>query len=75
MGVVFYELLTGELPLGRFSPPSERAEMDVRLDEVVLRTLAREPDCRYQQASEVKATDMNVHPTGELRPFLVFLFL
>ena len=57
MGVVFYELLTGELPLGRFSPPSERAETDVRLDEVVLRTLAREPDRRYQQASEVK-TDM-----------------
>ena len=57
MGVVFYELLTGELPLGRFSPPSERAETDVRLDEVVLRTLAREPDRRYQQASQVK-TDM-----------------
>ncbi len=54
MGVVFYELLTGELPLGRFSPPSERAETDVRLDEVVLRTLAREPDRRYQQASQVK---------------------
>jgi serine/threonine protein kinase len=54
MGVVFYELLTGELPLGSFSPPSERAETDVRLDEVVLRTLAREPDRRYQQASQVK---------------------
>ncbi len=54
MGVVFYELLTGELPLGRFSPPSERAETDVRLDEVVLRTLAKEPNRRYQQASEVK---------------------
>lgn len=54
MGVVFYELLTGELPLGRFSPPSERAETDVRLDEVVLRTLAREPERRYQQASQVK---------------------
>lgn len=57
MGVVFYELLTGELPLGRFSPPSQRADLDVRLDEVVLRTLAKEPDRRYQQASEVK-TDM-----------------
>ena len=57
MGIVFYELLTGELPLGRFSPPSERAETDVRLDEVVLRTLAKEPDRRYQQASDLK-TDM-----------------
>ena len=54
MGVVFYELLTGELPLGRFSPPSQRADLDVRLDEVVLRILAREPERRYQQASHVK---------------------
>ena len=44
LGVAIYQMLTGELPLGRFSPPSERAETDVRLDEVVLRTLAREPD-------------------------------
>jgi len=54
MGVVFYELLTGELPLGRFLPPSERAETDVRLDEVVFRTLAKDPGRRYQQASHVK---------------------
>lgn len=54
MGVVFYELLTGELPLGRFLPPSERSQADVRLDDVVLRTLAKEPDRRYQQASQVK---------------------
>src|SRR5262249_10626203 len=37
LGVVFYEMLTGELPLGRFAPPSQRVEVDVRLDEVVLR--------------------------------------
>ncbi|MEQ1893487.1 MAG: serine/threonine-protein kinase [Planctomycetota bacterium] len=54
LGVVFYELLTGELPLGRFEPPSKKVEIDVRLDEVVLRTLAKEPERRYQQASEVK---------------------
>src|SRR5881397_1015292 len=35
LGVVFYELLTGELPLGRFPPPSRKVEVDVRLDEVV----------------------------------------
>jgi hypothetical protein len=70
MGVVFYELLTGELPLGRFSPPSERAETDVRLDEVVLRTLAREPGRRYQQASQVK-TDVEAlrGPAVAVNPF------
>lgn len=39
MGVVFYELLTGELPLGRFQLPSQKADLDARLGEVVLRTL------------------------------------
>jgi tRNA A-37 threonylcarbamoyl transferase component Bud32 len=54
LGVVFYELLTGELPLGRFAPPSKKVSIDVRLDEVVLRTLEKEPGMRYQQASEIK---------------------
>ena len=39
LGVVFYEMLTGELPVGRFPPPSQKVEVDVRLDQVVLRTL------------------------------------
>jgi serine/threonine protein kinase len=54
LGVVFYEMLTGELPLGRFAPPSQKVQVDVRLDEVVLRALEKEPQRRYQQASEVK---------------------
>src|SRR5262249_4030972 len=54
LGVVFYEMLTGELPLGRFAPPSKKATVDVRLDDVVLRALEKEPDQRYQHASEVK---------------------
>jgi predicted Ser/Thr protein kinase len=58
LGVVFYEMLTGELPLGRFQPPSRKVEIDVRLDEVVLRTLEKEPERRYQQASEVR-TDVS----------------
>ncbi len=54
LGVVFYELLTGELPLGRFAAPSQRVQVDVRLDDVVLRALEKEPALRYQQVSEVK---------------------
>lgn len=54
LGVVFYELLTGELPLGKFQPPSTKATMDKRLDEVVLRTLEKEPERRYQHVHEVK---------------------
>jgi tRNA A-37 threonylcarbamoyl transferase component Bud32 len=54
LGVVFYEMLTGEVPMGRFDPPSKKVQVDVRLDEVVLRALEREPARRYQQVSEVK---------------------
>jgi predicted Ser/Thr protein kinase len=54
LGVVFYEMLTGELPLGKFDPPSQRVEVDVRLDEVVLRSLEKERDRRYQQAGHLK---------------------
>jgi serine/threonine protein kinase len=55
LGVVFYQMLTGELPIGRFAPPSKKVQIDVRLDEVVLRALEKEPNLRYQQASEVKS--------------------
>jgi uncharacterized protein (TIGR03067 family) len=54
LGVVFYELLTGELPMGKFAPPSKRVQVDVRLDEIVLRALEQEPEQRYQHASDVK---------------------
>ena len=54
LGVVFYQMLTGELPLGRFAPPSKRVPVDARLDEVVLRALEKEPARRYQQASALQ---------------------
>jgi serine/threonine protein kinase len=40
LGVVFYQMLTGELPGHRFEPPSRKIQIDVRLDEVVLRALS-----------------------------------
>ncbi|HRI11922.1 MAG TPA: serine/threonine-protein kinase, partial [Verrucomicrobiota bacterium] len=54
LGVVFYQMLTGELPGKRIEAPSKRFHLDVRLDEVVLRVLEKEPARRYQQASQVK---------------------
>ncbi|MBM3991785.1 MAG: serine/threonine protein kinase [Planctomycetes bacterium] len=58
LGVVFYELLTGELPLGRFAPPSHKLQVDVKVDEVVLKSLAKEPALRYQSAGAVR-TDVD----------------
>ncbi len=63
LGVVFYEMLTGELPLGRFQPPSKKVQVDVRLDEVVLHALEKEPERRYQHAREVK-TDVETIVAG-----------
>jgi len=54
LGVVFYQMLTGELPSGKFEPPSKKVVIDVRLDEIVLRALEKKPELRYQQVSEVK---------------------
>ncbi|MGA2661864.1 MAG: protein kinase [Verrucomicrobiota bacterium] len=54
LGVVFYQMLTGELPGSRLEAPSRKVQIDVRLDEVVLRALEKEPERRYQQVSQVK---------------------
>lgn len=54
LGVVFYEMLTGELPIGRFVPPSRKTLVDPRVDEVVARALETQRERRFQSAGEIK---------------------
>jgi len=54
LGVVFYEMLTGERPQGMFQPPSQKTKLDPRVDAVVLQSLAKEPERRFQSAAEMK---------------------
>ncbi|MGD1084277.1 MAG: protein kinase, partial [Verrucomicrobiota bacterium] len=54
LGVVFYEMLTGELPGKRLEPPSKKVQIDVRLDEVVLRALEKTPELRWQTAAQMR---------------------
>ncbi|MFO0952340.1 MAG: protein kinase [Isosphaeraceae bacterium] len=55
LGVLFYELLTGECPTPRYNPPSLKAGTDPRLDGVIARSLDSDPGRRYQKASELKS--------------------
>jgi serine/threonine protein kinase len=54
LGVVFYQLLTGELPTGQKDRPSSKVPVDRRLDDVVQQALEKDPALRYQQARKFK---------------------
>lgn len=54
LGVVFYEMLTGELPLGRFAAPSELSGVGGNIDEIVFRALEKGRTRRQQSVDEFK---------------------
>ncbi len=69
LGVVIYELLTGELPGTPLEAPSHRVQIDVRLDAIVLRALAVQPELRYATATEFRTqlAELRGSPHGSLR--------
>lgn len=61
LGVMIYEMITGQLPRGVWKPPSQRAEIAPQWDDIVSRAMQSDPKDRYQQAREVK-TDVSSIP-------------
>ncbi len=69
-GVVLYEMLAGELPIGHFAALSRKRpkECDSRIDEIVEKSLAKSPADRYQRASEMGAAVSRVLSVTMLPP-------
>ena len=69
-GVVLYEMLTGELPIGRFNLPSRRRpdECDGRVDGLIERSLDKDPEQRYQRAIEMADEVSAILERPEVQP-------
>ncbi len=63
LGVLFYEMLTGQIPRGAWEPPSKYSDVDQRVDSVVTRALQNEPAKRYQAAGEVRSAVEGIRDT------------
>lgn len=71
LGVMFYEMLTGHVPRGAFDPPSRKLQVDVRIDEVVVKALQEEPERRYQDVAHMKTDVESIyHTSGDMESHL-----
>jgi eukaryotic-like serine/threonine-protein kinase len=54
VGIVLYEMLTGQLPLGVFPPTHELCDTDEQVDAIISRCLQSTPENRYSDGWEVR---------------------
>ncbi|OYW75079.1 MAG: hypothetical protein B7Z37_14750, partial [Verrucomicrobia bacterium 12-59-8] len=56
VGVMLYQMLTGEVPRGIFEFPSQRdPNIDPRFDAIIRRAMQQQRDARYQSAADLRA--------------------
>ena len=56
LGVMLYEMLTGELPRGAWQPPSRKSPTSAHLDAVVEKAMQADPARRPRSATELRAS-------------------
>lgn len=54
LGVMFYQMLTGQIPRGAWHPPSSLVSCDARLDAIITRALKPDRNQRQRSAEELK---------------------
>jgi len=72
VGVLLYQLLTGEVPLASAPPPSRvNRALPRRLDRVIMRCLAPRPEDRYASAAEARDALQRAMAPRRALPLLV----
>ena len=62
LGAVLYEMLTGDRPNSPLDLPSQKVQLDIRIDDIVLRALSKEPERRYRTANEFRTVVEGITP-------------
>ncbi|MBK8091676.1 MAG: protein kinase [Verrucomicrobiaceae bacterium] len=67
LGVMIYQMITGQLPRGVWKPPSQRADVHPQWDDIVGQAMQSNPEDRYQKASEVKSAVSGIALSSRVR--------
>jgi serine/threonine protein kinase len=54
IGVMLYQMLTGDIPRGMWTMPSQRIGSDPRFDAIIGKAMQTDREMRYQSASEIR---------------------
>ncbi len=54
LGVMIYQMLTGQLPRGAWQPPSAKPGVDRRLDAIVIKAMMHDRNQRFQSVTEMR---------------------
>ncbi len=54
VGVMLYQMLTGNIPRGMWTMPSVMVQTDPRFDAIIARAMQVQPDARHQSAMELR---------------------